>query len=268
MTGDSAAARILIRGLNVQSSVLFALVFKDYKIRLGKSRLGLLWVILEPIGHVVALSLIWVVMRQTEIMGVPIGLFIAMGVLFYLVFQRGLNTIPQALNASRSLLDYPQVKPFDCFFARFVLELGLLSASAIFLFSVLLWMGDFAPPVPAPLEFCLLLAVAWIIALGLGLIVGTYATIFPSIGRIVTIASRPLIFVSAVFYPASQIPTELRGILSWNPVLQAIELARSFVYGIAPFPELDFGYLAMWAVTTLSLGMVVVYANRYRLVQR
>ncbi len=268
MTDGLLAPGTLRHGFATQLSVVWALIFKDYKIRLGHSRLGIVWALGEPIMHVVVLSLIWLVMKRDAILGVPLAFFLGTGVLFALLIQKALNTIPQAINASRSLLDYPQVKPFDCLLARFVLEATFLCLSGALLFAVEIWLGDYVPPVPDPLRFCLLLGLAWCIAFGIGLGVGVYATLYPAVGRIAGLAGRPLMPLSAAFYPASHLPGEFREILSWNPVLQIVELSRVFLFDTKPFPELDMGYVSLWAAASLSLGLIAVHANRYELVRR
>lgn len=254
--------------LRRQKSVLLALIFKDYKVRTGSGNVGLFWILLEPMVQITVLSMFWFFLGIHEIERIPVFEFIGLGVFGYLIIQRSLTIVPQAIVASRALLDYPQVKPFDCLFARFLLDMGLLTISLLAVFAGLAWFGGYIVAASDPLSFVAVVLLLMTLGFGLALVIGVYGTLYESLGRAVSIASRPLLFVSAVFYTIQQLPSEARDILQWNPLLHGIELARVYLLGMQRPAEISLTYLGMWAVSVLAFGLVAYVANRYRLIQR
>jgi capsular polysaccharide transport system permease protein len=80
--------------------------------------------------------------------------------------------------------------------------------------------------------------------------------------------SRPLMFVSAVFYTPNDLPAEARYFLSWNPIVQIIEYIRYYALGVRLFPEADFWYALLLALCAMFFGVIGYYANRFRLIEK
>ena len=256
------------RGATRQLAVVFAIVFKDFRLRLGKSRLGLVWVLLEPMAHMFMLSALWYIVGREKIAGVHVMLFMTTGIIPYIMFRMFLSGIPSAFRMNAALFDYPQVKPIDALLGRFIFEMSLILVAAALLYFLLGWTADITPPVPYPLECLGLYFMMMAMGLGLSLMIGTYAEFYESVQTAINVVTRPLIFISAVFYSFSDLPKAGREILAWNPLLQFIEHFRVYGLGLTPAPEISFFYISMFSVVSLGLGIITYYGNRFRILQR
>lgn len=103
---------------------------------------------------------------------------------------------------------------------------------------------------------------------GLSLGVGVYTAIYEELERVLRLLTRPLIFVSAVFHTANQLPERARYLISWNPLAQINEFARYYMLGIQPFPEADMTYTVVVAMLVLAWAMIAYYSNRFRVLQK
>ena len=257
----------LAAGWRNQTSVIVALVLKDFKNKTDRGRLGLLWLILEPMVMVVMMSIIWYLVRRQTIDGVNVTLFLSSGMLMYAFIRRCMSTIPNAIKSNSSLLNYPQVKPLSCIVARFVFELVLLTVAGVILYFLLWWFFDLAPTFNDPLLLFETLGITLALGLGCALLLGVYATQYDSVGRLMSFMSRPLFFTSGVIHSLRDVPSYAREYLLWNPFLHLIDHGRSALYGIRLFPEENLIYPSMWAIALLGLGMLAYYANRFKLIQ-
>jgi capsular polysaccharide transport system permease protein len=52
----------------------------------------------------------------------------------------------------------------------------------------------------------------------------------PEVSKIQSVLTRPLFFISGVFFSMQDVPREYWHYLDWNPILHAIELSRHAAY--------------------------------------
>lgn len=262
------ATNQLLRGLSVQRSVVFALFMKEYRAKLAGSRFGLLWSLVEPATYVVVLSTVWLAIGRAEIGGVPTYLFVAAGVLPLKVYQIAIGSISSAVRQNLNLLDYPNVKPIDAFYARYISELMLVTLSGACLIGGLYWIAEYdisAENYPLLLTTALLVMLN---TLGISILLGVYKTKSESFQRAVTVASQPLLYISAVFYPLSIMPLSAQYWLSWNPIVQVNELVRTAMFGWTPPRDISIEYLFLFTSVSLFFGYVTYFANRFALLKR
>lgn len=256
-------------GLHNQANVIFALIFKDFKRRTGRyARLGLFWIVFDPMTYVIVLSTMWWLFGRTTIDGVHVVLFIAVATAPYSVLVKGLQSIPRAVTQNKAFYAYQQVKPFDSVAAEWVLEMSLIAVGEVLLFTGLWWFFDLTINYYYMLPLLGLLLLAMVMSFGVALSIAVYASMFDSLSRVLNIALRPLIFLSGVFYAPGSLPAQVREALSWNPILHIIEYARYYAVGITPFPEASLVYPMQFSIAALFFGFVSYAAYRNRLLQR
>ncbi len=255
-------------GFDRQRNVVFALLYKDFRLKTSDGRLGLLWVILEPVVQILVLGTMWFLVGRTVIAGMNIGIFLATGVLPYLIVRRSLQDIPSALGANDAFYNYQQVKPIDAVIARFILDMFLLVVGGFLVFFLLAWFFDAWIKIENGLPLIGIVLTALTMGFGISLLLATYDYIYDGLLKGIATLSRPMMLVSAVFYTPNDLPAQARYYLSWNPVVQIIEYIRHYALGIALFPEADFWYALLWALAALFLGMIGYYANRFRLIEK
>lgn len=245
--------------------VLHALLLREIKTRFGAFRLGVVWALAEPLAHVVILSVIFGIRSPTTAQGVEFPVFLATGIIPFLLFREMVTRGMTAITSNQSLFSYRQVKPLDTLVARFILEIVIYSAVFLVFMAGAGWLG-FDVSVGDPLTLLLVFLALGLFGLGLGALACVLNTALPDAAQVVPIILRPLYFISGIFFSVEAIPAEYRGWLLWNPVLHALEIIRG-----AWFHAIDthYGsplYLALWTGGALSLGLLTFHVHRYRMV--
>lgn len=259
--------RELVRGLKRQSSVIMAIIFKEFKVRIRTSKFGLFYMLIEPMVMILMISTIWYMFRMTMIDGVHVLIYLPLGFAAFLIFKRSLSSIPSAVKSNQGLLDYPQVKPIDSIIAVFTFEMILTIFASALAMLLIWWVTGIAPSFPQPLEALGLLGALLALSFGCSTLLAVYGTFYENIPRTIGMLRRPLIFISGVIFSVKSLPPDIQWYLSWNPLLHFTEGARYYAAGHQVFMYWDIDYAIIVSVAMLGLGYVAYFANRYRLVQ-
>jgi len=260
--------RQLRLGFRRQRAVVLALVFKEFKQRLGRSRLGLMWLLVEPIVHMSMMSAVWYASGRQTLQGFHVTLFLSSGIACYFLIKRGFGVVPMAITANQALLNYPQVKPLDTVFARFVLDVLTTTMAAVLMFSGLWWFAGIELPFPSVLEFTGVFVLTLGFSLGLGISLCYFVTVYPSINKAMMFIDRPLYFASGVLFPVHNLPADVRWYLYWNPIVHLVDMWRFTLLGLPMAPEANPVYPGIWAISMLGMGSLIYYANRYKLIEK
>lgn len=255
-------------GLRRQGNVVLALMFKDFRSRATAGKLGLVWVIADPVSKIVLLSTFWWLGGRMEISGVHVVLFISVAVVPFTMVSHAMSGTAAAMTANQAFYNYPQVKPIDALLARFTLDTVLLIVGAILTFFCLAWFFDLHLHLHRILPLIGVMLITIALSFGIALFNATYGCLYEGYSKTMSFLSRPLIFISAVFYTPNDLPAQARYILSWNPIAQLVEYARLYALGIRLFPEASLTYPAMAALIVLFMGFIAYYPNRFRLIER
>ncbi|CAN5270802.1 Vi polysaccharide ABC transporter inner membrane protein VexB [soil metagenome] len=271
VSGQSRFSRYfdeLSRGFRAQSNVILALVFKDLRMDATRGRLGIAWAMMEPVVQISLMAQLWRPTGLSTINGVPIFLFMFAGVIPYLATRQSLTNVGLAMRRNDALFDYPQVKPFDAVIASYIYETTLLTISSIAFILLFGWFTGIKPPYSDPLGVMGIIGILVLFSLGLALMMGTYCSLHDDLAKMIGFVSRPLLFLSAIFFPMSQLPSSVRKVLAWNPLAQIIEHLRHYMLGMPLFPEASLEYTALSSFLIFGVGVIVYFANRFKLIQR
>ncbi|MBI2718629.1 MAG: ABC transporter permease [Rhizobiales bacterium] len=256
----------LSEGVRRQGNVIFALVFKDFKTKSRRdSIVELLWVLAEPGVNTMVLAAFWYVVRRQQIGGVNVALFLLVSFGIYTLVQHGISGPAKIIKANRGYYNFQQVKPIDAIIARYLLDWLLLFTGSLIALFLLGWFGGLYVRHDRLLEFTGMLAMATTMGFGLSLAIGTYAAIYDIIGKVFSMFTKILLFVSLVIFDGNDLPTAARYFISWNPIAQIEEYGRYYLLGVKLFPEANLAYAQLWTIITLFFGLLAYYANRQRL---
>ena len=106
-----------------------------------------------------------------------------------------------------------------------------------------------------------------ILSFGLGLILMIAGFRYPILQTTIPLVIRPLYFISGVFFSLQNLPQWLKPLLSWNPILQAIELSRrgfSDKYFLDPL--ISTNYLFTCVLVTLTVSLYIYQKNERLLI--
>ena len=167
-----------------------------------------------------------------------------------------------SMQANVALFFYRPVKPIDTVLARTVVECCLYGivfivlVSLIFLFKEIWVLDNFVL-----LVFSFLGLV--IFSFGFGLIMMIIGHKFPLARQILPLFIRPIWLISGVIFGLSRLPYNLRPFVSWNPIMQAIELSRyAFTRGYnVPIEAISLSYLWTVAFSVTAFALFTYLRN-------
>lgn len=251
---------------SVTLSVWKALFLREAVNRLRTGRAAWLWLLLEPVIHIVSLMVIFTIIRMRTVGGIDIAVWLMVGMLAFFMFNRTATRAMNAISANRALFTYRQVTPVDTVLVRVSLEGFLMVLIAIILFGGAGLFGLDIIPVD-PLAVLEAFFGLWLIGAGLGLIASVTTELIPEAGKAIEFSSKPVYFLSGAIFPISIVPPPYREWLILNPVAHGLEAAR---LGFAPhyhaIPELSISYLYECALVTIFLGLALHHRFAMRLV--
>lgn len=241
----------------IQRAVLFALLVRELRTRFGKKHFGYWWILIEPILHITLWSTIFFFASRTVMDGFSVPVFIITGVIPWLFFKSCIDRATNAVSANQNLFAYRQVKPFDALLARFLLELALFPFVYITLLLGAAWLG-FSIHIHNLLQLLTILILFTCFSCGCSFVVGVLCTKYSIINRVLPFALRPLYFLSGIIFPISRVAEPYQTWLSWNPILQAIELSRdAYVVRATETPQFGYEYFTLWTIGVLFLGIAL-----------
>lgn len=243
-------------------SLIWVLFWHNFAPRNKSDRLQIVWVILEPIGQMAVLLMVFTLIGRTPAYGRSFALFLLTGVAMLTHFTRGSAMVMGAIKTVEKTSRPPGVGLFHEAIARilFKLTIGVIYTAALF------WaVAEFAHVDTMPHHWVPVVeAFFWmtLLAFGVGLLRAHAQRFAPFAERAYTILSRVLLFVSGVFYVPSFMPPQIRDWLAWNPVLHGVELFRLGVYAEYPTIVYDPLYFKGFALGTTALGMGLLWRRR------
>jgi capsular polysaccharide transport system permease protein len=253
-----------MRALITQLHVVHALVLRETRTRYGDHQLGYAWALLGPILWVGTFYAMSHYMGRLAPPGTTVVAFLVTGIVPYVLFRNVAAELMAAISGNRGLLYYPQVRPLDLVMSRALLE----CATQLVVFVILMTASVIIDGKVGPtnvLTMLLGLALAGALGVSLGLVLCGLATFSPTLERAWGLVSRPMMWFSAIFYPVDSVPTALRNILLYNPVVHAIELVRMGWFPGYQSRHIDPWYPAAWVLVLLFFGLSLERVTRRRL---
>jgi capsular polysaccharide transport system permease protein len=241
----------------VMWSVWTALFLREALARLFSKRGAWAWLLLEPVFHIAYLVIIFSAIRVKQIGGVEIGMWIAIGLLAYFMFDRTSTQTANAISANRALFSYRQVLPFDTMLVRAVLEALLMLMVAFVIFAVAALLGYIVWP-QEPIEFVVAFLGLWLLAVGWGLVRVVLQDLVPELEMLLDFAMKPMYLISGVMFPLGSVPLPYRDWLLLNPVAHGVEASRdAFAATYHPVAGVSVVYLFLCALVLLFFGLAL-----------
>ena len=243
----------------VTRAVWHAMFMREFVARVMADRLAWFWMFAEPIALVaIMIAIRTVIMGRTRmIINAEFIPWMIVGLLGFFLFRENMLRSLAAVNMSRSLYAFRQVKPIDTVFVRCALE-GLLK-SFIFLLFILGASLLEIPMIPdLPLEVMFAWFSLWCLGFGAGLTLSVLAALVNEVGIIVRIISLPLLIVSGVILPVTMMPHYMHSFILLNPIVHGLETLRlGFFQHYHTLPGISLTYLWYWAFTSILLGLML-----------
>lgn len=236
---------------------ILALMLREMATTYGRSPGGYVWTVLEPVGGIAILTLVFSLGFNAPSLGVNFPIFYATGILPFMMFNSVCNRVSTALLFSKSLLAYPAVTFLDALLARFLVNTVTQAMVGYVVFGGILMLYETRTD-PAPLLIAQSLALTAALALGIGTLNAYLIARFAVWQVIWSILTRPLFLISGIFFLFNAMPHTVQDIIWFNPLIHVVGIMRAGFY-----PTYDAGYVSVIYVmlvsfSTFSIGLLLL----------
>ncbi|MCW3695225.1 MULTISPECIES: ABC transporter permease [Burkholderia] len=250
--------------LGIQVRVVWALIMREMITRFGREGLGVLWIMAEPAMFVVG---VMVIFSNTETTAkYPVAEYLAVSYPTLLFWRNATNRVIKAIDFNRALLHYKPILPMDILYSRIILEFAGATASFLVLFVVLIVIGICQIPAD-PLTMILgYFLVIWF-SFDFVLIMAALSELSESIERVSHVILYLMMPVSGVFLPTYVLPPRLAEMMTYFPLIDAVEYFHHGYYGdrMPTLYHIDYTVFALSFFTLFALSLVHYAIRRVQL---
>ena len=207
------------------SARLAALIRRERQTRFSGGALGYLWAYLTPLVWIAFVVVMFHLMNRASPIDARPEMFVATGILPYVLFRQTITAMMRTVIANRYLLYFQPVTNADLLLAAALLELLNLAVTATLIFGLITLLYDVALP-PNPLKVITGMGLAWALGAGFGRFAAVLGQWSDSFARAIPLTLRPVFWISGVFYTATELPGAAQDLLAFSPLFHAVELIR------------------------------------------
>ncbi|MFQ6553814.1 ABC transporter permease [Aestuariibius insulae] len=247
-----------------------ALMRRERQSRFAASALGYFWSYLTPLTWIALVVIVFRLLERATPLYVPAEIFVATGILPYLIFRYTITSMSRSLVSGRYMLYFQPVSSSELLLASALLELINMFVTAIVIFGLITLLFD--APLPAdPFGVLIALGLAWALGAGFGRLAAVLVLVSDSFARAIPIILRPLFWLSGIFYTASELPGAVQSLLWYSPTFHIVELLRESYFRDYSSPVSSLWYpvfialLLALASVPLERRITARRASRYRL---
>jgi len=246
--------------------VIGALMLRDMRTRFGRSFFGYVISVLWPLTHLLGLLLVYLLVRRAIPIGTSATVFLATGILPYILCLYPARMIMLSLVQNHPLLYFPIVKSFDVILARGILEIiTAFWVTVIFCTILYIFRIDFMPVLPE--EAMLAIAATIYLAFAIGFVSAVLYKMMRAWLVILILLMIVMYFTSGALFMPSTLPESVQVYLWFNPLLHSVEWLRSAYYEGYSYGWLSRSYLLGFATALLFIGIVAERAVRGYILQ-
>ena len=247
-----------IHNFLLYKDLLKELVRRDVKTKYRRSVLGILWSVLNPLGMMIIMSIVFSHVFRANIENFPV--YLMCGQLIFNFFNEASTIAMSAILGNASLIKkvyvhkylFPVSKVCSCFVN--------LVTSFIALVIVIIATGT-------PLSWTVILVVlpvlyVFLFSLGMGLLLSALVVTFRDLQHLYGVLITAWLYLTPIFYPIDMLPDWVKHIVHMNPIANIIEMFRDVVmYGVVPSAMLQVKCLGACAIV-MVLGLWVFYKQQ------
>lgn len=246
---DSSTSRASIlselRELIRYRDFLRLLVSKTLKSRYKRSALGVAWTLLNPLVHMVVLSVAFATVFRGATPRYPVYLLV--GLTVWSFFSQSTADAMGQLSAGGALMQNVYLPPTVFAVASVANGLVNFCLSVLPLLAIMLVLGQ---PLHVTWWFVpVAVAVVAVFSLGVALLVSSLAVLFVDVRHMYTLLLQALFFLTPIIYPKEIVDSRFPGVIALNPVYYMIEIIRKPIYE---------GELPDFRMFTISLALAAV----------
>lgn len=251
--------------ITIMTDVLFALLLREFLTRFGNRRMGAFWMIFEPMLHVAVMMFIFSVIRVRTVQGMEYPLFLLSGIVPFFMMRNIAKKLMDSVSANQALFVYPNIKIFDTYIARAIIEIFIYTIIyCIFLFCLGFWF-HYDVSINRPIGFMAALLIGILFSFGLGILLSILVQVFPNVKTFVGVVFTILYFMSGVLFPLWIIPEQYLKWLLWNPyahILSNIRESAFIHYPVIQGVSWSYPIIATVVVLFIAIGLYRIRKDR------
>ena len=244
------------------SQLLKQLVSRDLKTRYRRSVLGFLWTILNPLGMMIIMTIVFSTVFRQGIENFPV--YLMCGQLIFNFFSEASTGAMGAILDNSGLLTKVYVP-------KYLFPLSRICSSAVNLLFSMVALIIVIIATKFKLSWTIILMIlpityVCIFAFGIGLVLATTVVYFRDMRHLYGIIITAWVYLTPIFYPMSMLPENVKRIVSLNPLTKYVEMFRqTIMYGQVPTLAANVKCLII-SLTALLIGMVVFKKNQEKFI--
>ncbi|BDI61786.1 ABC transporter permease [Qipengyuania nanhaisediminis] len=248
--------------LRVQRRVIGALLRREMLTRYGRHNIGFMWLFAEPMLFTIGVTILWTATKSVHGSDLPIVAFALTGYSSVLLWRNMPGRCIGALQANLALMYHRNIKVFDIYAARLLLEFGgaTISFSLLALFFISIeWME---PP-----EDVLSVAAGWLLIAWFGsalaIALGALSYLSDLVDKLWHPFSYLLFPLSGAAFLVAALPQFAQDIVLWIPIVHGVEFVREGFFGSSARAVYDLGYLVPFNLVLSVIALIILrYVSR------
>lgn len=265
MTG--AAQPSLVTSLNVQRRVIGALLIREMLTRYGRHNIGFLWLFVEPMIFTLGVTALWTATKSVHGSDLPIVAFALTGYSSVLLWRNMPGRCIGALEANLSLKYHRNIKVFDVYIARLMIEFSGATISFFTLSVFFITIGWLESP-----EDFLKVAGGWLLiawfGAALAIALGALSYEYEIIDKLWHPASYLIFPLSGSAFLVSALPPSAQEIVLYIPIVHGVELVRDGFFGSKAHAIYDLSYIIPFSLVLSVVALIFARWVEGRVVPR
>lgn len=247
----------LRHSFSIQTRVIGALLMREIITRYGRHNVGFLWLFLEPMLFTLGVTTLWTLTKVTHGINLPITAFAVTGYSSVLLWRNCSARVVKAIEVNLSLLYHRNVRVFDVFVARVILEIAGATVSLVVLTITFTSLGWMNPPADIFTVIIGWLLLAWF-AFSLSLIVGAASERSELVERVWHIFTYLMFPLSGAAFMVDWLPDAAQEFILWVPMVHGTEMIRHGYFGTVVRTYENPVYLVLVNSVMLLIGLALV----------
>ena len=216
-----------VKELYAYRQMIFSLVKKDLRGRYKGSVLGFLWTFINPLFQLIVYTVVFSFILKTNIERYYLYLFV--GLIPWIFFSSSITVGAASVVSQKDLIK-------KIYFPRMVIPISYVTSCFvnmllcfIVIFAVIIFSGvgvNFLALLTLPV----IMAVEYLLALGMALLASAVTVYFRDLEHILGIISMAWMYMTPIMYDKAIVPERLLPVFNLNPMTHVIECYRDVLY--------------------------------------
>ena len=247
----------LRRSFAIQRRVIGALVLREVITRYGRHNIGVLWMVVEPMLFTLGIVAVWGLVGLGKGGNLPLVPLALTGYTSILMWRNVASRCTSVMRANLALMHHRNVRVFDMYIGRVILEIGGILISFVFLLSVFFILGQIDFPADILNTTLGLMMLAWF-GFALAMIIGYISEISEIIDRVWHVMVYLSLPVTGAAWIVEWLPPDFQAVVLWFPMVHGSELLRHGIFGGAAKFHYDLAYFGAVNGVMTFIGLVLM----------